>query len=598
MGLRHGLAGIFARWLTHPRLGVHLAILAVVLSLPALWFGWQLDDHTYRFVLMGEGDREVTPFQAFTLLKGDPEVNRELIDRGFLPWWTQERFRIAFFRYVTVLTMWLDYRLWPESPALMHAHSLLWFAMLAAAGVAFYRQLFGPTAAAGLAALLYVVDDARAVPAVWLANRNALTAALFGVLCLWAHDRWRRGAWKPGALLGPLCLGLALASGEMGVGTVAYLMAHALVLDRSTPARRLAALAPHGAVLAIWIGLYRALGYGVEGSALYLDPVGSPLAYIRTLPHRAAFELLGQWSPIPADAGAFLSGDAQRVLWIGALVGLAIMACALAPLLRRDPLARFWGLGMVLSLAPIAATFPSNRLLMFVGLGGMGLLAQFLDGSFRTAEWLPRARPVRECVRGLAWALVVTHLLIGPLGLVLGSVTARALGESEKAAVATIPADPAIAGQDLVVVNAPDFLLYVVHIPTLKHHAGQPYAPRSRALAPTPVPLVVERLDDRTLDIRMDGGLFAGPLSGLFRDGRHPLRTGDRVELRGLTVTVLEATSDGDVLEARFEFSVPLEHSSLRWVRWDDGGYVPFTPPPVGRSVGLPSARSVIDRYR
>ncbi|MBP1607111.1 MAG: hypothetical protein H6Q08_2485 [Acidobacteria bacterium] len=36
MGLRHGLAGIFARWLTHSRLGVHLAILAVVLSLPAL----------------------------------------------------------------------------------------------------------------------------------------------------------------------------------------------------------------------------------------------------------------------------------------------------------------------------------------------------------------------------------------------------------------------------------------------------------------------------------------------------------------------------------------------------------------------------------
>ena len=591
-------ATTFKRWLEHPRLGLYLAILVVVLSLSSLWLGWQLDDHTYRFVLTGGGGEKMTPFQAFSLLKGDPEFNHELIDAGHLPWWTQDRFRIAFFRYFSVLTMWLDYQLWPESPALMHAHSLLWFAILAAAVVIFYRQLCGPAAVAGLAALLYVLDDARALPVVWLANRNALTAALFGVLCLWAHDRWRRGAWKPGAALGPLLLALALASGEMGLGTIAYLVAHALFLDRGSPARRAAALAPHGAVLAIWFVIYRTLGYGVEGSAMYLDPASSPLAYLRALPQRAAFDLLGQWTPIPADAGPFLSSNAQNVLWIVALVAIAIVAWALVPLLRRDALARFWGLGMVLSLAPITATSPSNRLLMFVGLGGMGLLAQFLVGVFRSAEWLPRARAWRACVRGLAWAFVATHLLAGPLGLAFGSVTTRMLGESEKAAAATIPADPEIAGQDLVIVNAPDYLIYVVHIPTLKYLAGQPYARRMRALAPTPVRLAVHRVDERALDIRMDGGLFAGPLGGLFRDDQHPFRTGDRVELTGLTVTVLDATSDGNVLEARFEFSVPLEDASLRWVRWDDGGYIPFRPPPVGRTVQLPAARSVVDQFQ
>jgi hypothetical protein len=591
-------ADIFARWVRHPRLGVHLAILAVVLSLPSLWLGWQLDDHTFRFVLLGEGEGEMTPVRVFTLLEGDQEFNRQLIDFGHLPWWTHDRFRIAFFRYFTVLTMMLDYWLWPESPVLMHAHSLLWFAVLAAAAVVFYRQLCGPTTVAGLAAVLYVLDDARAIPAFWLANRNALTAALFGVLCLWAHDRWRRGAWKPGAALGPLLLALALASGEMGLGTIAYLAAHALFLDRAAPARRLAALAPHGVVLAIWVVIYRALGYGVEGSALYLDPVGSPLAYLGAMPGRAAFELLGQWSPVPADIAAFLSGDAQTVLWILALVVIAILACALTPLLRRDALARFWAAGMVMSLVPITATFASNRLLMFVGLGGMGLLAQFLVGVFQSAEWLPPARAWRGCVRGLAWAFVVTHLLIGPLGLASGSVSTSLLGESEKAAVATIPSDPAIAGQDLVIVNAPDFLIYVAHISALKYFAGQPYAPRIRALAPTPVPLTVSRIDDRTLDIRLDGGLFAGPLGPLFRDNRHRLRAGERIELSDLAVTVLDATPTGDVRAARFEFGVPLEDASLRWVRWVNGGYVPFTPPPVGRTVELPAARSLMDQYR
>jgi len=596
MALR--LATTFAHRLTHPRLGLHLAILAVALSLPALWIGLQLDDHTFRFVLLSDGEGGITPFRVFTLLRGDPEFNRELIDLGHLPWWTEGHFRIAFFRYFTVLTMWLDYRLWPESPLLMHAHSLLWFAILTVSVVIFYRQLFGPTVVAGLAALLYTLDDARAVPVIWLANRNALTAAVFGVLCLWAHDRWRRGAWKPGAVLGPLLLALALASAEMGLGTIAYLAAHALFLDPDSPARRVAALVPHGVVLTIWAVAYRVLGYGVEGSALYVDPVGSPLTYLRTLPSRAAIELLGQWSPIPADAGSFLSEDAQRVLLVVAAIGIAILALALAPLLRRDAMARFWGVGMVLSLSPITATFPSNRLLMFVGLGGMGLLAQFLVGVFQSAEWLPRSRARRACFPGLAWALVATHGVIGPLGLAFGTVSTRLIGESEKAAVATVPDDPEIAGQDLVIVNAPDYLIYVVHIPALKYHAGKPYAPRMRALAPTPVPLSVARIDERTLDIRMDGGLFAGPLSWLFRDRRNPLRAGDRIELADLTVTVLDAGPESQVLAARFEFGVPLEDASLRWVPRDDGGYIPFTPPPVGRAVELPAARGVTDQFR
>jgi len=590
--------GAWARRAEHPRLGIHLAVLALVLTLPSLWLGWQLDDHTYRFVLEGKAEGTMTPLRAFTLLQGDPEFNRQLIDRGHLPWWTAERFRIAFFRYFTVLTMWLDYRLWPDSPVLMHAHSLLWVALLAVAVVALYRQLHGATAVAGLAALLYVIDDARAIPAAWLANRNALTATLFGVSCLWAHDRWRRGGWRPGALLGPLFLALALASGEMGLGAVAYLAAHALFLDRGSALRRAKGLWAPGAVLAGWIAVYRALGYGVEGSAMYLDPAGNPLAWLRALPTRAAFLLLGQWSPIPADAGPFLSAGARHGLLIVALAVIATVAWALAPLLRRDRLARFWATGMLLSLVPVVATFPSNRLLMFVGLGAMGLLAQFLAGVFGGAGWLPAARPWRRGLRGLAWAFVVTHLLIAPLGLVLGSATTRLLGESEKVAAASVPDDTRIAGQDLVIVNAPDYLLYVAHIPALKHYAGRPWAPRMRALAPTPVPLSLHRVDSRTLDVHMDGGLFAGPLSGLFRDERNPLRAGDRITLTGLTITVLAADPEGDVLAARFEFGVPLEDPSLRWVRWEEDGYVPFPSPPVGSTVELPAARGMVDRYR
>ena len=54
----------------------------------------------------------------------------------------------------------------------------------------------------------------------------------------------------------------------------------------------------------------------------------------------------------------------------------AIVAVLFIPLIMRDRVARFWGLGALLSLIPIAAVGPENRLLGFVGLGSMALLAQ------------------------------------------------------------------------------------------------------------------------------------------------------------------------------------------------------------------------------
>ena len=59
-----------------------------------------------------------------------------------------------------------------------------------------YRRLFGREGrgalwAAGLAALLYALDDAHSLSTAYLANRNALLATFFGLLSLYCHVRWR-----------------------------------------------------------------------------------------------------------------------------------------------------------------------------------------------------------------------------------------------------------------------------------------------------------------------------------------------------------------------------------------------------------------------
>ena len=73
----------------------------------------------------------------------------------------------------------------------------------------------------------------------------------------------------------------------------------------------------------------------------------------------------------------------------------------------------------------------------------------------------------------------------------------------------------------------------------------------------------------------------------LYRDLEHPMALGQRVELEGMTATVTSLTADDRPAEAEFRFTVPLEDQSLRWLQWLEGSYVPFTPPPVGRTVNL-----------
>ena len=67
---------------------------------------------------------------------------------------------------------------------------------------------------------------------------------------------------------------------------------------------------------------------------------------------------------------------------------------------------------------------------------------------------------------------------------------------------------------------------------------------------------------------------------------------GQRVELTGMVAEVLTLTSDGRPDQVSFTFDVPLEDPSLRWIWWDDDGFAPFVPPPVGETVELSRAEA------
>jgi hypothetical protein len=575
-----------------------LAALAVILSLPALGLGFQLDDHFLRLALTRpviDPEWARAPQDVFAFFTGDPTFTRHVRDEGSVPWWAADGLKLAFWRPLSGLTHGLDFRLWPGSPAAMHAHSLAWLGACVALAAVLFRQLAMPPAAAALAALVFAVDDAHGTPAAWIANRNALVGTAFSLLCLVLHDRWRSRGWRPGSVLAPASLLMALLGGEISVATGGYLLGHALFVDRAGARERLLSLLPCGLTGLVWALAYRTLGYGTAASTLYVDPVRDPLRFLAVLVDRAPVLLFGQWA-LPADLNGMLSAGAQRVFWLLSLVVVALVGLGLAPLLRREPVARFLAAGMLLSLVPAAATFPSNRLLMLAGVGGAGL----------AGWWMAQALEARRS-RLLLGVAVTVHLVMAPLGLLGAASGVRLLGEVPTRAARTLPRDPTLASQHLLVVHAPSAFLAGQSL--LEHGlSGGPVPPRAHVLGSGLMPVHVERPDARTLVLRAEGGYLPAPGSvgrngappapldqhhilgifdRLYRDGAFV--PGTRIPMAGVTVEVAAVTADGRPLTVVFRFDETLEHPGYRWLRGRDGGFVPFDVPAVGASVNLGS---------
>jgi hypothetical protein len=576
--------------LAHPRVVVTAAVLGVVLCLPSLWIGFVGDDYHHRSLLTGATafpELAEHPLNLFSFLDGDVERTRLLKEYGLLPWWVWENIRAAMWRPVTSALHWMDYRLWPDAPWLMHAHNLLWYAgVILVAGVV-YRRLIDGAWVAGLATLLFAVDHVHGLPVGWIANRNTLMATFFGLATLLFHDRARRDERRLLAPLALVSLTLGLLSAEAAVATGAFLFAYALRLDQGSPKERALSLVPYGVLIAIWRVTYSVLGYGVSaGGLLYIDPGRDPLRFPLAVIDRVPVLLLGEWIGPPTEVSIFLSPSQFRVMWLVALLLLGILAFFMAPLLRRDRSAQFWAIATLGAAVPICATFPMDRLLFFVSFSSMGLMSQFFSWvAERGGDASEGRKPRYRLVSAIAVVLVALHLVLAPPLLALRSWSPRLLlGDVLEGCERMAPRDPELCDQDLVWVNGGD--LCPGYVPIIRSLTGQPYPRRMRSLAGPHRPIELTRVDERTVVLKPVDGFLANPLE---RWLDVPFSLGHTVDLTGMRVEVLEITPDGRPAAARFTFDVPIEDPSLRWIQWNGMRVEPVELPPIGASTTIPA---------
>jgi hypothetical protein len=566
------------------------ALIGALLASPSLFGGFQTEDWIFRTAAT---DKVFSLPWRVNLWGPDGRPNEDLVKTivyeakrlGTLPWFTDDVFHVSLWRPLASWTHQIEFRLYPDSPLLMHALSVLFYALLILSAGALYRRVFDGAGfrawVSGLAVFAYAIDDAHGQAVGWIMNRGAVMASFFGVVAVWAFDRWRRhGANRDAAICG-ISLGLGLLSSEFALGAVGYLIAHALILDPARPKLRALAALVWAVPVVLWAIAYKLLGHGAWGSALYVDPLGQPLSFLRSTAERGAVLLLGQLGFPPSDTFIQWTGVRALLVVLAALLVLSGLLAAAWPLLRAQRTAAFWALGMLLSVVPASAAFPQDRMLLLTGVGEMGLFAS-LAASLTSFDWRSPRR--RRVVQALVAALGVAHLLVAPVLLPLRTLTMwryeRALSKARESAFGLLD-NP---HQELVLLNAPDAFFGTMLVLT-RMAKKEPLPALTQCLSGTTAGVEVRRTDPYTLELVPEQGFIGSGFNHIYRSPLHPMEAGAVYWFPSFQIRVDRVNRRGEPVSARFRFRWPLESPRMVFAVFREGRYERVAVPGVGGSL-------------
>jgi hypothetical protein len=552
--------------LSGPRSPALVALVAVLLSLPALALGFMSDDHILAWQLaLGDG-----PWGLFKLTEARLS---ELRATGAIAWWASPRLYVSFFRPLASLSHYVDFTLWPRAAWLMTLWNVLLYGLAVLFAGLTYRRLTPSPSVAGLAAFMFAVNEAHGMSVGWISGRNTVMALLGSLAALHFHVRARQERRPAFALLSILALGFGLLSAEAGTWALGLLLAYALVLEPGSWRARLVSVGPQLTLGAIWAGVYLALGSGVHGTSFYRElstPFRALMEGVLDLP-LALTSLFG-----PGVIGFALMSPVH----LARLVALPLAAACVwlvwpSRELREQPSFRFFVAATFACLPPAFLAIAQDRTLIGASFGAFGWIALAIDAAARVPGRAARLR------RG---ALLGLHVFIAlPLFLMnLGSV--RRFENGTQALVGAM--EP---GREVVLVNTPvellsDYAFAVLEGPSRPHppplSLHQLYAGTSE--------LWLERVDAHTLDVTATSGWGRVPFERIFCPPEDMPRPGTEVRVRGLLIRVLTATPEGMPETVRFTFDGAIDAEERQWLVWEGTTPVPFTPPAVGQRVRLP----------
>ena len=550
---------------------VQLFLLTTLLCVPALFAGYMGDDFIHHALLSAnipiDKPNDLSLFGLFSFINGDPDRNRLLMDYSLLPWWTYSELKYAFWRPVSEVFHWLDHRIWPNHPWIMHLHNLAWYLGIIFVANRLYQRSLLP-AASVMALAIYALDSSHGFTLSWIANRNGLICVVFGLLSLKLYIDWREQQNTLAALGSLLCLILALLSAEMGISIFGYFIAYALFMDKRGPVKGLFAALPYFLVIALWWAFYKASGFGAANAdSYYVDPAEHPMVFTAKLIERFPVLMAGQWGIVPAE----LYGFSGITNWgYVALCALFLLLC-LVPIVLigwKKPSIRFWFAGMIFSILPALTALPHDRLLMFTGIGAAAIMGDFLASLF-VQKYRPAGKLLKKTVVGVAGLLFILHLVISPLLLPVMSYSTKIWAD-------LIPTGPTyfsdiddIETKQLVIFGPP--IASALAIGPMRFYREDPMPDRLWTITSQPDPLTFETINPSTLKVSNPLGFMREQTEKAFRDTqKHPLEEGEETRLSGLTISIHDLNTDGIPTTLTLTFDKKISDDTLVFLQWSE----------------------------
>jgi hypothetical protein len=400
-----------------------------------------------------------------------------------------------------------------------------------------------------------------------------------------------------------------LCAGEYAIGFLAYAVAYEL-RDARSWRERAWKLLPWCALLASYLIIRAALGFGTRGSGMYIDPLSESAAFFRAalvrLPISSGDLVLGiqanwwsagfPWAESWSRLGFWPRTWAEDLrplqlvqVWCG-VVAMSIATSVCFALFRGRGSAvsarnRWVILATPLALLPSLSSVPESRLLL-PPLFGWSILMGTCAWDCAMG-WVGARQRGLHRVGGVALVTLVACQLIGPPFYVLPVM--RGLPQLAQAVRSSILApeldDTLRAGRRVLLLAAADPTT-TIYLPLVRRVHGRPALGSCHLLTSafaqqrldrlSPTTFVIERLQTNMTPLDVYATAF----------NREPLQSAQQFTADGLQVTV-ERVLDGRPMRTRYKLDVSLDDPAVVLLQQTLSGLRRVSFPAVGHSVVL-----------
>ena len=217
-------------------------------------------------------------------------------------------------------------------------------------------------------------------------------------------------------------------------------------------------------------------------------------------------------------------------------------------------------------LIPFTLSQSQDRLLLWAGLGGAGLLAELFI-------WMKDHGKTSTGRKILFNSLLINNLVFSFLLFIPSSFYYFMIENTSNMI------ENGVSNDNTILVNAP-MDVFFLYPPTQRKDSNWPE--HFHVLYCGADSLKIKKIDDFRIIVSSKIGWFATPIERFSRSQSFSFAPGDSVIMELMTVKVISTSKDGRPLDVEFSFKNGLD--SLIWLQWTKSGLVPFEFPEINNS--------------